>query len=146
MTSWKERSAIALMSAPAAKTSSLPATTMQWTPSSPSKASIAPASSSISCGESALRASGRSRRTIPTAPSCSTVTAAATLLRDQRVDPGRVAPDDHLLDLRRPLVERRDTRIAHVALDRILVDVAVPAVHLDRGIGAAHGRLRGVVL
>ena len=40
-TSWKERSAIALMSAPAANTSSVPAITMQRTPSSASRSPIA---------------------------------------------------------------------------------------------------------
>ena len=50
------------MSAPAANTSSEPAITMQRTSGSASKRSSWPASSSISSGESALRASGRFRR------------------------------------------------------------------------------------
>ena len=69
ITSWKVRSAIALMSAPAANTSSLPAITMQRTPASASKSSTAAASSSSTAGESALRFSGRSSGTIATASS-----------------------------------------------------------------------------
>ena len=66
-TSWKVRSAIALMSAPAANTSSVPAITMQRTVSSASSSPIAAASCSITAGESALRRSGRFIRTTPTA-------------------------------------------------------------------------------
>ena len=51
-----------LMSAPAANYSSLPAITMQRTSGSASQASRTAPSSSISSGESALRASGRFRR------------------------------------------------------------------------------------
>ena len=43
---------------------------------------------------------------------------------DQRVDAGRRAADDQLLDLRRALVERRHARVAEEALDREVVGVA----------------------
>ena len=59
------RFAIALMSAPAANHSSPPAITMQRTSGSSSQRSQSEASSSISSGESALRASGRSSRARP---------------------------------------------------------------------------------
>ena len=60
------RSAIALMSAPAAKTSSEPAITMQRTSGSGSSRSSSEAISSIISGESALRASGRLSRSSAT--------------------------------------------------------------------------------
>ncbi len=60
------RVAIALMSAPAANHSSLPAITMQRICSSSSQRSQSAASSSISSGDSALRASGRFSRASPT--------------------------------------------------------------------------------
>ena len=66
--SWKSRSAMFLMSAPAANHSSLPAITMQRTSGSASQPSSAAASSSISSGDSALRASGRLSVASPTAP------------------------------------------------------------------------------
>ena len=56
------RSLIALMSAPAAKTFSEPAMTMQRTSGSGSSRSSSAAISSIISGESALRASGRLSR------------------------------------------------------------------------------------
>ena len=59
------RVAIALMSAPAANHSSLPAITMQRISSSASQRSQTAASSSISSADSALRASGRFRRARP---------------------------------------------------------------------------------
>ena len=46
--------------------------------------------------------------------------------------PGHGAADDQLLDLGRALVERRHAGVAQVALDRVVVDVARAAVHLDR--------------
>ena len=39
--------------------------------------------------------------------------------------------DDEPLDLLRPLVELGDLRVAHHPLDRVLVDIAVSAQHLD---------------
>ena len=49
--------------------------------------------------------------------------------------------DDQPLDLLRPLVELGDLRVAHHPLDRVLVDVAVAAQHLD-GVGRdAHRRV-----
>ena len=66
--------------------------------------------------------------------------------QDDRVDAGRRAADDQLLDLRRALVERRHADVAEVALDRVVVDVARAAVHLDRGVRALHRRLGRVQL
>ena len=70
------RFAIALMSAPAANHLSPPAITMQRTAGSSSQRSHTVASSSISSGDSALRASGRSSRARPTAPRVSAATVA----------------------------------------------------------------------
>src|SRR5438477_2770700 len=58
-----------------------------------------------------------------------------------RVDTGREAADDELLDLRRALVEPVHARISPVALDRELVGEAVTAVDLDGAVGRA---LRGL--
>ena len=58
-----------------------------------------------------------------------------------RVDPGRGAADDQLLDLRRALVEGGHAGVAQVALDRIVVDVARAAVDLDRQVRALDRRL-----
>ena len=85
-TSWNVRSAMALMSAPAANYSSLPAITMQRTPGSASHPRSA-ASSSITSGESALRASGRLSRATPTAPRISADTVAITYHRVDAVRP-----------------------------------------------------------
>src|SRR5437660_12702565 len=65
---------------------------------------------------------------------------------DKGVLAGEVAPDDQLLDLRRSFVQRRHARIPQVTPDRILVDVAVPAVHLDREVRALHRSLARVKL
>src|SRR4051795_2595612 len=62
-------------------------------------------------------------------------------LGHERVDAGGGAPDDELLDLRRALVEGRDADVAEVTLDRVVVDVARAAVHLDRGVRALDRRL-----
>ena len=51
------------------------------------------------------------------------------------------AGDHEALDLVRALVDLGDLRVAHHALDRVLVDVAVAAEHLDRLDGHRH---RGV--
>ena len=61
----------------------------------------------------------------------------------QRVDPGRGAADDQLLDLRGALVQRGDAGVAQVALDRVVVDVAGAAVDLDRQVRALDRGLRG---
>src|SRR5215207_9435074 len=56
-------------------------------------------------------------------------------------------PCDHQpLDLRGPLVELHDLRVAHQLLDRVLLDEAVPAVDLDRVNRDLHGRVRGEAL
>src|SRR4051794_28260396 len=77
----------------------------------------------------------------PTTPSARGSSAAAT--SDHRVLARHRAADDQLLDLRGPLVEGGDARVAEVALDGVVVDVARSAVHLDREVRAAHGRLGG---
>ena len=71
---------------------------------------------------------------------------AATATRRQRVEPGLGAPDDQLLDLRGALVERGHPHVAVVALDRVVVDVARPAVDLDREVRAVLRRLGRVEL
>jgi hypothetical protein len=72
----KVRFAIALMSAPAANHLSPPAITMQRNAGSSSQRSHRLASSSMSSGDSALRASGRSSCASPTAPRVSAATSA----------------------------------------------------------------------
>src|SRR5215207_7821159 len=138
------------MSAPEANTSSLPAITMHRTSGSASPASTAAASSSITSGESAFRASGRFSRHTNTRSSteCSTSEELLTvgLQRRHRVDPGGLAPDDQLLDLGGALVQGRDPGIAQVALHRVVVDVAGAAMYLNRGVGALHRRLGRVQL
>src|SRR5688572_5105252 len=54
-----------------------------------------------------------------------------------------LAGDDEALDLLRALVELRDLRVAHHALDRVLGDIAVSAQHLDRVGGDPHGGVTG---
>ena len=148
--SWKLRSRIALMSAPAANTSSEPAITMQRTSGSASKRS--------SCGGELLHQLGRERvaRLGPVQPAAarrgpSMLTSRRAALTGSargrhRVDPGRVAADDQLLDLRGALVEGRDAGVAQVALDRVVVDVAGAAVDLDREVRALDRRLGRVEL
>ena len=60
--------------------------------------------------------------------------------------PGERPTDDQLLDLRGPLVQRRDADVAEVALDGVVVDVARAAVDLDRRVRAVHGGLGRVQL
>src|SRR4051812_49173528 len=126
------------MSAPAAKTSAEPAITTQRTSGSGSSRSSAEEISSIISGESALRASGRFSRSSATWNSSTEVSTlpAISLQRRHRVDSGGGPADDHLLDLRSALVQRRDAGVAQVALDRVVVDVAGAAVDLNRQVGA----------
>jgi hypothetical protein len=56
------------------------------------------------------------------------------------------AADDELLDLRRALVQRGHAHVAKPALDRVVVDVAGPAVDLDRRVRALDRGLGGVEL
>ena len=74
------------------------------------------------------------------------LTQSSAVGRDHRVDPGRVPPDDQLVDLGGALVQRGDPGVAEVALDRVVVDVAGSAVHLDGCVGALDGGLGRVVL
>src|SRR2546421_4709951 len=64
----------------------------------------------------------------------------------ERALAGQRAPDQQLLDLARAFVQRRDARVAEVLLHRELVDVAVAAVYLYRGIRRAYGHFARVVL
>src|SRR3954468_11249195 len=59
---------------------------------------------------------------------------------------GQRAADQELLDLARPLVERRQPRVAEVLPDGILVDVPVAAVRLNGGVCGADGGLAREVL
>ena len=49
------------------------------------------------------------------------------------------AGDDHLLDLVGALADRQDLRVAVEPADRVLLDVAVAAVDLNRLLGGADG-------
>src|SRR3954464_8138528 len=49
-----------------------------------------------------------------------------------------LACDHEALDLVRAFVDLRDLRVAHHALDRVFLDVAVPAQHLHRVRGHVH--------
>src|SRR3954469_13831612 len=144
------RSAIARMSAPAAKNSSEPARTMQRTSGSASKRSSVSAISARISGESALRASGRFSRSRATWCSSTETSTWATALPlfygRHRVLARRGAADDQLLDLRGALVEGGDAGVAQVALDWVVVDVAGAAVDLDRQVRALDRRLGRVEL
>src|SRR4051794_26911663 len=144
------RSAIARMSAPAAKNSSPPARTMQRTSGSASRRSSASAISARISGERALRASGRFSRTRPTwnssTETSTCATASAFFEGRHRVLAGGGPADDQLLDLRGPLVQRGDAGVPQVALDRVVVDVAGAAMDLDRQVRALDRRLGRVEL
>src|SRR3954471_1000340 len=49
-----------------------------------------------------------------------------------RILTGEVARDHHALDLARPFVDLRDARVPVVPLHRVVVQVAVAAMDLDR--------------
>src|ERR671933_2080724 len=53
--------------------------------------------------------------------------------------PQYTAGDDEALDLLGALVDLRDLGVAHVALSRVLLDVAVAAKELQRVDGDSHG-------
>src|SRR5476651_1059377 len=59
---------------------------------------------------------------------------------------GEVARDEEPLDLARALVDLRDARVAIVALDGIVVQVAVAAMDLDRLGAHPLGKLGGIEL
>src|SRR4051794_27607924 len=75
-------------------------------------------------------------------PTLSATTAAKRIRRRFGVVIGPGSPhrpgDDDALDLVGALVDLRDLGVAHVALDRVLLDVAVAAEHLDGLDGDAH--------
>src|ERR687895_746788 len=54
--------------------------------------------------------------------------------------------DDQALDLRGALVDLEQLGVAHELLDRVLLDVAVAAEHLDRVGRDLHGRVGGEAL
>ena len=123
------------MSAPAAKYSSPPAITMQRTAGSASQASSMLEQRVHQLGRERVAGVGpvelrdaRPRRRARQRDRRRITTIAFT--------PVSGAADDQLLDLRGALVERRHARVAQVALDRVVVDVAGAAVHLDRDVGA----------
>src|SRR4051794_6239935 len=60
-----------------------------------------------------------------------------------RLLPQGLAGDDQPLNFRCALVDPRDAGVARVTLDRIVPDVAGPAVELDRRVGGAMRRFRG---
>src|SRR5919201_6675352 len=53
-----------------------------------------------------------------------------------------VSRDDQTEDLAGALVDLGNLGVAEELFDRVLAGVAVAAQHLDRGVGAEHGRLR----
>src|SRR3954469_21792425 len=53
---------------------------------------------------------------------------------------------DHLLHLVRPLADREDLRVSVEAADRVLLDVAVPTVDLDRLVRGLHSEPPGLQL
>src|SRR6266542_3039185 len=63
-----------------------------------------------------------------------------------RVDAGREAPDDELLDLRRAFVEAIDACVSPETLDRELIREAVAAVDLDRVVAGSLRDLAGIQL
>ena len=97
------------------------------------------------------RAAGRGRGR----PRSSRVAVGLDRYADAREEEGAVllqhlARDHEALDLVRALVDLRDLRVAHHALDRVLLDVPVAAEdlhglgrHPHRGVGAEELRLRG---
>src|SRR6188474_946803 len=60
-----------------------------------------------------------------------------------RAQAEEIAGDDHALDLARPLADLRELRVAQVAFDLVLGDVAVPTVDLDRVVRHVAGDLAG---
>src|SRR5262249_62345318 len=76
----------------------------------------------------AAKARSSARRPAPPADSSVPSTSKRTMV-GRKLQP-QLARDDRELDLRRPLRDGHQPRIAPVALDRELRDVAVPAVDL----------------
>src|SRR5947209_15280962 len=87
---------------------------------------------------------------MPSVPaSCAPQTIAGSCMRElsaARSLLGQVARDDEALDLARAFVDLRDARVAIMALDRIVLDIAVAAVDLDRLRAHPFGHLGGVEL
>src|SRR5690242_8586340 len=95
----------------------------------------------------ATRSSGRASTSDPFFARPIGVRAAATITASDKGALSReLPPDDQLLHLARPLVQRRNASVAEVLPHRILVDVTVATVHLHGGVRGAYGRLRRVVL
>src|SRR5690349_10473729 len=61
----------------------------------------------------------------------------------ERRDTRQGASDDQFLYLAGALVEGHHAGVAQQLADRVLVDVAVPPVHLEGVVRRAHGRLGG---
>src|SRR5215204_6445438 len=95
----------------------------------------------------AARSSGRASTSEPFRARPIGVRAAEMMTAsDKGVLSCQLATDDQFLDLARSLVQGCDTRVPEVLPDRELVNVAVAAVHLDRGIRRPDRRLARVVL
>src|SRR6476619_975508 len=103
---------------------------------SPSKA--ASASATIARIASSTRASSHS---VATSGSCSLARqSSANAGKEERARLAQHLAGDHeSLDLLRSLVDLRDLRVAHEALDRVLLDVAVAAEDLHRVDRHRHG-------
>src|SRR5688500_15894750 len=82
----------------------------------------------------------------PCAPAREGPTQRPRSSSSDRVDAGREAPDDQLLDRRRALVEAIHARVAPETLDRELIGEAVATVDLDSVVACALRDLAGVQL
>src|SRR5262245_12716355 len=60
--------------------------------------------------------------------------------------PEQLTRNHHALDLGRPLADRQKLRIAPVLLDRVVLDVPVAAMNLDRLFRDAHANLGRIEL
>src|SRR5215469_16139511 len=96
---------------------------------SPSKA--ASASATIAA---IARSAASSLHSAPASGSCSLVRKSSANAGEKKRArlAQHLAGDHEPLDLLRPLVDLRDLRVAHEALDRVLLDVAVAAQDLYR--------------
>src|SRR3954451_5963908 len=110
-----------------------------------STAATAPTTASVSSALTVGSALQPASRTTTVSPMHSATAAANTMRRLEGATtsaPHR-AGDDEALDLVRALVDLRDLGVAHHALDRILVDIAVAAEHLNRLDRHRHRGVRG---
>src|SRR3954471_14040375 len=119
---------------------------MPMRPNSPkTTAATAPTTASVSSAFTVGSTLQPANRTTVVSPMHSATAAANRIRRTGGATPSAPhrAGDHEALDLVRALVDLRDLRVAHHALDGVLVDVAVAAEHLDRLDGHRHRGVRG---